>query len=171
MSVSPNDIAADILVVDDTPANLQVFSGMLKDRGYKVRPAPDGRVALRAAKDLPPDMVLLDINMPGINGYEVCAQLKRDERMRDVPVIFISALNDTLDKVLAFGVGGVDYITKPFQFEEVEARVAVHLKLRRLQRELEARIRELHKTNEELRRLQDLRDNLTHMIVHVLRSP
>jgi signal transduction histidine kinase len=162
---------ADILVVDDTPANLQVLSGMLKERGYKVRPAPNGKLALAAAKEMPPDLILLDINMPGLNGFEVCAQLKRDERMMDVPVIFISALNETIDKVLAFGVGGVDYITKPFQFEEVEARVAVHLKLRSLQLELEARNRELQQSNEELRTLQVLRDNLTHMIVHDLRSP
>jgi signal transduction histidine kinase len=166
-----SDHGSDILVVDDTPANLQVLSRMLKERGYNVRPAPGGEIALAAAKQLPPDLVLLDINMPGLNGYEVCAQLKRDERMRDVPVIFISALNETLDKVMAFGMGGVDYITKPFQFEEVEARVAVHLKLRRLQLDLESRNRELHQTNLELRRLQELRDNLTHMIVHDLRSP
>ena len=161
----------DILVVDDTPENLQVLTGMLKDRGYKVRPAPNGKVALQAAKSEPPDLVLLDVNMPDLNGYEVCARLKRDERLRDVPVIFISALTETLDKVMAFGVGGVDYITKPFQFEEVEARVAAHLKLRRLQLELEVRNRELRQTNEELRRLQELRDNLTNMIVHDLRSP
>jgi signal transduction histidine kinase len=161
----------DILVVDDTPTNLQVLSGMLKDRGYKVRPAPSGSVALAAAKQKIPDLVLLDINMPELNGYEVCTQLKRDERMRDIPVIFISALNETIDKVVAFGVGGVDYVTKPFQFEEVEARVAVHLKLRRLQLDLESRNQELQQSNRELRRLQELRDNLTHMIVHDLRSP
>ncbi|MEZ0258309.1 MAG: ATP-binding protein, partial [Chthoniobacter sp.] len=117
------------------------------------------------------DLILLDINMPEVDGYEVCAQLKRDERTRDVPVIFISALNETIDKVLAFGVGGVDYITKPFQFEEVDARVAAHLKMRRLQLDLTARNRELQQSNAELRRLQDLRDNLTQMIVHDLRSP
>ncbi len=168
---TPADAPPDILVVDDTPANLQVLSGMLKERGYKVRPAPSGKVALQAANNAIPDLVLLDINMPDLSGYEVCAQLKRNERMRDVPVIFISALTETLDKVMAFGVGGVDYITKPFQFEEVEARVAAHLKLRRLQLELEARNRELQQNNEELRRLHELRDNLTHMIVHDLRSP
>jgi two-component system, sensor histidine kinase and response regulator len=161
----------DILVVDDTPANLQLLCGMLKDRGYKVRPVTSGQLALQAAKSAPPDLVLLDINMPELDGYAVCAQLKRDERTADVPVIFISALNETIDKVLAFGVGGVDYITKPFQFEEVDARVAAHLKLRRLQTDLEARNGELQRSNTELRQLQELRDNLTHMIVHDLRSP
>ncbi|EDY21396.1 response regulator receiver sensor signal transduction histidine kinase [Chthoniobacter flavus Ellin428] len=163
--------APDILVVDDTPANLQLLTGMLKERGYKVRPVPSGKLALLAAKNAPPDLILLDINMPELDGYEVCTQLKRDERTRDVPVLFISALNETMDKVLAFGVGGLDYITKPFQFEEVDARVAAHLKLRRLQLDLAVRNRELQRNNEELRRLQELRDNLTQMIVHDLRSP
>jgi signal transduction histidine kinase len=97
--------------------------------------------------------------------------LKRDERTRDIPVLFISALNETMDKVLAFGMGGLDYITKPFQFEEVDARVAAHLKLRRLQVDLATRNQELQQSNAELRRLQELRDNLTQMIVHDLRSP
>lgn len=165
------DTPPNILVVDDTAENLQVLSGMLKERGYKVRPVPSGKLALQAAKTTKPDLILLDINMPELNGYEVCAQLRRDERMLDVPIIFISALNETIDKVMAFGVGGVDYITKPFQFEEVEARVAVHLKLRRTQKELELRNVELQKNNEELRRLHELRENLTNMIIHDLRSP
>jgi signal transduction histidine kinase len=165
------DHPADILIVDDTPANLQLLTGMLKERGHKVRPVPSGRLALQAAITTPPDLILLDINMPEINGYEVCAQLKRTEATREIPVIFISALNETFDKVMAFGVGGVDYITKPFQFEEVEARVACHLNLRRLQLDLAARNEELRQTNNDLRRLQQLRDNLTHMIVHDLRSP
>jgi signal transduction histidine kinase len=168
---SSSTVAPDILVVDDTPANLQLLTGMLKERGYKVRPVPNGKLALQAAKSAPPDLILLDINMPEVDGYEVCTQLKRDERTRDVPVLFISALNETIDKVLAFGVGGVDYITKPFQFEEVDARVAAHLKLRRLQLDLATRNQELQRTNGELRRLQELRDNLTQMIVHDLRSP
>ena len=162
---------ADILVVDDTPANLQLLSGMLKERGHKVRPVPGGKLALQAAIATPPDLILLDISMPELNGYEVCAQLKRNDATREIPVIFISALNETFDKVMAFGVGGVDYITKPFQFEEVEARVACHLNLRRLQIDLEKRNEELRQTNDDLRRLQQLRDNLTHMIVHDLRSP
>jgi PleD family two-component response regulator len=127
----------NILVVDDTPANLQVLSGMLKDRGYKVRPVPGGKLALLAARRDPPDLILLDINMPEMNGYEVCDRLKADDALKGIPVIFISALTEQLDKVKAFAIGGVDYITKPFQMEELHARVETHLKLRRLQIELE----------------------------------
>src|SRR5271166_341360 len=128
---------ANILVVDDVPANLQVLTGMLKDRGYKARPVPNGKLALLAARKDPPDLILLDINMPEMNGYEVCQHLKADEQLRGIPVIFISALNENLDKVKSFAIGGVDYITKPFQMEELHARVETHLKLRRLQVELE----------------------------------
>ncbi|MBN2355234.1 response regulator [candidate division KSB1 bacterium] len=119
-----------ILIVDDTPANVQVLAGMLKKRGYKIRISLNGRLALQAAKKDPPDLILLDISMPDINGFEVCKNLKADEQLRDIPVIFISALTDTLDKVQAFSVGGVDYMTKPFQLEEVEARVETHLMLK-----------------------------------------
>lgn len=128
---------ANILVVDDTPANLQVLAGMLKEHGYKVRPVPGGKLALVAARRDPPDLILLDINMPEMNGYEVCEHLKADDMLKGIPVIFISALTEQLDKVKAFAIGGVDYITKPFQMEELHARVETHLKLRRLQVELE----------------------------------
>ena len=128
---------ASILAVDDTPANLQVLAGMLKDRGYKVRPVPTGKLALLAAQRDPPDLILLDINMPEMNGYEVCEYLKADDKLKGIPVIFISALTEQLDKVKAFAIGGVDYLTKPFQMEELHARVETHLKIRRLQVELE----------------------------------
>jgi len=128
---------ASILVVDDTPTNLQVLAGMLKDRGYKVRPVPSGKLALLAARHDPPNLILLDINMPDMNGYETCDHLKADDKLKGIPVIFISALTEQLDKVKAFGSGGVDYITKPFQMEELHARVETHLNLRRLQIELE----------------------------------
>jgi sigma-B regulation protein RsbU (phosphoserine phosphatase) len=131
-------LPAGILVVDDTPANLQVLAGMLKDRGYRVRPVPGGKLALAAARRDPPDLILLDINMPEMNGYEVCEHLKADDALTGIPVIFISALTEPLDKVKAFATGGVDYLTKPFQMEELHARVETHLKLRRLQVELEA---------------------------------
>ena len=133
--------------MDDTPANLQVLAGMLKDRGYKVRPVPGGKLALLAARRDPPDLILLDINMPEMNGYEVCEHLKADERLKGIPVIFISALTEPLDKVRAFATGGVDYITKPFQMEELHARVETHLKLRRLQLELEGANARLEKAN------------------------
>lgn len=128
---------ASILVVDDVPANLTLLSGMLKEKGHRVRPVPSGKLALKAVEREAPDLILLDINMPEMDGYEVCQKLKQDVRFRDIPVIFISALAETLDKVKAFGSGGVDYVTKPFQFEEVEARVETHLKLRRYQVNLE----------------------------------
>jgi len=129
--------SASILVVDDTAANLQVLTGMLKDRGYRVRPVPSGKLAMQAARREAPDLILLDINMPEMSGYQVCEQLKADDTLKGIPVIFISALTEQLDKVKAFANGGVDYITKPFQMEELHARVETHLKLRRLQIETE----------------------------------
>jgi sigma-B regulation protein RsbU (phosphoserine phosphatase) len=144
--------AASILVVDDTPANLQVLAGMLKERGYKVRPVPGGKLALLAAQRDPPDLILLDINMPEMNGYEVCGHLNADDRLKGIPVIFISALTEPLDKVKAFATGGVDYITKPFQMEELHARVETHLKLRRLQLELEETNARLERANRRMSR-------------------
>ena len=127
-----------ILVVDDIPANLELLAGMLTERGYRVQSAPSGELALRGAAASPPDLVMLDVNMPEMDGYEVCRRLKSDERLRDIPVLFISALTEPLDKVRAFQSGGVDFVTKPFNFEEVEARVRTHLELRRQRRELAA---------------------------------
>jgi serine phosphatase RsbU (regulator of sigma subunit) len=134
---------ASILVVDDAAANLEVLTGMLKERGYKARPVPSGKLALLAARKDPPNLILLDINMPEMNGYEVCEHLKADDQLNGIPVIFISGLSDSLDKVKAFAVGGVDYLTKPFQMEELQARVATHLELRRLQCELQGYTRRL----------------------------
>ena len=144
--------SASILIVDDTPANLQVLAGMLKERGYKVRPVPNGKLALLAAQRDPPDLILLDINMPEMNGYEVCEHLKADDTLRGIPIIFISALTEQLDKVKAFAIGGVDYITKPFQMEELHARVETHQKLRRLQIELEETNVRLAKANDRMSR-------------------
>ncbi len=127
---------ADILIVDDTPANLNVLSAILGKRGYRVRPAINGALALKAAQKAAPDLILLDVQMPGLDGYEVCRQLKRDAQTRDIPVIFISALDDVLDKVEAFQAGGVDYITKPFQIEEVLARVENQLALHQQREEI-----------------------------------
>ena len=127
----------DVLIVDDTPANLRLLSKMLGENGYHVRPVLDGSLALAAARAEPPDVILLDIRMPGMDGYQVCERLKADARTREIPVIFISALGATQDKVRAFAVGGVDYITKPLQVEEVVARVETHLALRRLQKQLQ----------------------------------
>ncbi|MCP6762980.1 MAG: ATP-binding protein [Fischerella sp. CENA71] len=129
---------ADILVIDDTPENLNLLSAMLTEQGYKVRSVIKGSTGLRGANAVPPDLILLDVNMPEMNGYEVCQQLKVNDRTREIPVIFISALGDVLDKVKAFAVGGVDYITKPFQIEEVLARIENHLMIRQLQKQLQA---------------------------------
>lgn len=129
---------ADILLVDDTPENLRLLSTALIQKGYKVRSVINGRMALMGAKAAPPDLILLDICMPGMNGYEVCTHLKDDPATADVPIIFISALDEVIDKVQAFAVGGVDYITKPFQFEEVLARVQNQLTIRQLRRSLES---------------------------------
>jgi sigma-B regulation protein RsbU (phosphoserine phosphatase) len=141
---------ASILIVDDVAANLQVLAGMLDDRGYLTRPVTSGKMALLAAQNDPPDLVLLDITMPEMDGYEVCERMKASDKLKDVPVIFISALHETLDKVKGFSVGGVDYVTKPFQVEEVHARVETHLKLRRLQLQLEEQNRLLLESRQAL---------------------
>jgi phosphoserine phosphatase RsbU/P len=127
----------DVMIVDDTPTNLRLLSQMLAEQGYQVRPVPDGKLALTAAQAEPPDLILLDIRMPGMNGYEVCERLKADAQTRDIPIIFISALDAIQDKVRAFTVGGLDYVTKPFQVEEVLARIETHLTLRKLQKQLQ----------------------------------
>ncbi|AFZ08739.1 adenylate/guanylate cyclase with GAF and PAS/PAC sensors [Oscillatoria nigro-viridis PCC 7112] len=143
-------IPKDILIVDDMPDNLRLLSTMLTSHGYHVRKAINGNLALQGAQISPPDLILLDINMPQMNGYEVCEQLKLSEKSKDIPVIFISALDDVLEKVKAFQVGGVDYITKPFQVEEVLARVQNQLSLRSLQSKLQLQARELHDRNSRL---------------------
>ncbi|GAB2837554.1 hypothetical protein GCM10027277_00430 [Pseudoduganella ginsengisoli] len=131
-------VRGDILVVEDTPASLQLLSRLLTDAGYRVREAPNGELALWSAQAQAPELVLLDVRMPGIDGYEVCSRLKRMPGLDEVPVIFLSAHSDTDDKLRGFQVGGVDFISKPFQFEEVNARVQSHLKIRRLQQQLAA---------------------------------
>lgn len=128
---------SDILVIDDTPQNLDLLATILQKKGYKVRSVTKGSAGLRGAKASPPDLILLDVKMPQMNGYEVCQQLKAEEKTREIPVIFISALEDVIDKVKAFQVGGVDYITKPFQVEEVLARIEAHLTIRQLQTQLQ----------------------------------
>jgi putative nucleotidyltransferase with HDIG domain len=126
-----------IVIVDDNPNNLQVLAGMLQQEGYKVRPALSGELALRAIAVSPPDLILLDIRMPGMDGYETCRRLKANPETVDIPVIFISALNENEDKLLAFAAGAVDYVSKPFQAAEVLARVRAQLQLYRMQRRLE----------------------------------
>jgi putative two-component system response regulator len=126
-----------VMVVDDTPENLSLLTSMLGEQGFSVLALPSGPLAIRAAQRIPPDLVLLDITMPVMDGYEVCRQFKADARLADVPIIFLSALSDASDKIEAFRAGGVDFISKPFQFEEVHARVTAHVKIRQLQRRLQ----------------------------------
>lgn len=150
-----NPYKGNILVVDDTPANLRLLVDILTEKGYKARPVPNGRLALTAARNMPPDIILLDIMMPEMDGYEVCRQLKEDQLNRDVPIIFISAVNDVLDKVKAFSIGGVDFITKPFQVEEVLARVETHLSRVLLQKNLQKKNEELLEALKQLKTTQD----------------
>jgi signal transduction histidine kinase len=154
----------DILIVDDTPANLRLLADMLTGQGYTVRVARNGELALRGVRAAPPDLILLDIKMPELDGYAVCAQLKADPGTRDIPVIFISALDQVEDKVQAFTHGGVDYVTKPFQMAEVLARVETHLNLYRLRRQLAETNADLEANNADLRAF-------THTVAHDLKAP
>jgi signal transduction histidine kinase len=171
VNVTATEGAAVIMVVDDTPANVRLLGGILRTQGFQVAECGSGAEALATAAAHPPDLILLDIMMPQMDGYEVCERLKADERLAPIPVIFLSSLGEVRDKVRAFGAGGVDYITKPFQIDEILVRVETHLQIRRLQRELEEKNRTLSARNERLRELEDLRDGLVHMIVHDLRNP
>jgi diguanylate cyclase (GGDEF)-like protein len=143
---------AEILIVDDTPANLDLLAGMLKDR-FRVRAATSGRRALATARTFAIDLVLLDVDMPEMNGFEVCRELHADAATREVPVIFISALDSVSDKVAAFEAGGADYVTKPFQVAEVMARIEHQLRLARLKRDLERKNDELGRAYEDVRRI------------------
>ncbi len=133
----------DILIVDDMPENLNMLMQILTEQGYLVRPVLNGELALQVVQKSMPDLILLDILMPGTNGYEVCRRLKAEERTRDIPIIFISALNEMMDKIKAFDLGGVDYITKPFQAEEVLGRVKTHLSLRNMQIQMQSQNQQL----------------------------
>ncbi len=132
-----SDTVAEILIVDDKPANLRLLAQVLTEHGYQVRAMTSGARALESALATPPDLILLDIRMPELDGFAVCAALKAQAQTRDIPIIFISALDSVEDKLAAFRLGGVDYVTKPFQPEEVLARVKTHLTLRGLQRRLQ----------------------------------
>ncbi|MBE9067628.1 EAL domain-containing protein [Leptolyngbya cf. ectocarpi LEGE 11479] len=167
-------IFADILVVDDVPPNLDFLSTVLTQEGYKVRSAINGQVAIKIAQAAQPDLILLDIKMPGMDGYEVCRLLKANPLTQKIPVIFLSALDQTGDKVKAFGLGGVDYIPKPFQAEELLARVGNHLKLRaaqsevqKLNTELEQRvIQRTSQLEQEINERLRMQEKIVHMATH-----
>lgn len=153
-----------VLVVDDTPENLRLLAGILAEQGYRVRPAPNGERALATVQKELPDLILLDIIMPNLDGYEVCRRLKSDAQSQNIPIIFISALDEVFDKVTAFSVGGVDYITKPFQVEEVLARVRTHLSLKEMRQMLESQNQQLREQNSEL-------NAFAHTVAHDLKNP
>jgi signal transduction histidine kinase len=133
---APSLAGSTVLIVDDTPANLGVLVDTLEDRGFSVAVAQDGEEGLVRARLIRPDLVLLDVTMPGMDGFEVCRRLKAIARTQDIPVIFMTALAETEDKVTGFAVGAVDFVTKPFQMEEVLARITAHLTLRKMQEQI-----------------------------------
>lgn len=160
-----------ILVVDDTAHVRQLLSAMLKTRGYNVQTAEGGPHALEVVEEVSPDLILLDIMMPQMDGYEVCERLKDDPRTRDIPVIFISALEQTDDKIKAFNAGGVDYVSKPFQIKEVLARVGAHLALRSMQKQLQVTSAELAVQLEELQARNEELDAFAEAVARDLKAP
>jgi two-component system, sensor histidine kinase and response regulator len=162
--------AATVLVIDDTPQNLDFMSAVLRERGYRVRVARSGLGGLRSALHDPPDAVILDVRMPDIDGHEVCRRFKADPRLRAVPVLFVSAFGDAVDKVEGLAAGGVDYLTKPVDPNELAARLDTHLTLRSTRLALERRGEELAAANARLRELEAFRRQLGHMLVHDMRG-
>jgi two-component system, sensor histidine kinase and response regulator len=159
-----------VLIVDDTPDNIALLSSLLKGL-YRTKVATHGEKAIEIAySDDPPDIILLDIMMPGMDGYEVCRKIREKEMLKNIPIIFISSLDETLDKVKAFNAGGVDYMTKPFQLAEVRVRLQTHLKLQRLQREREQQNRQLHAQNELLLKLAEQKDEFIKIASHDLKN-
>ncbi|MGJ5675399.1 MAG: sensor histidine kinase [Nostochopsis sp.] len=154
MSVDSISQENTILVVDDTPTNLQVLFDLLSEQGYRVAIAKSGETALQRLQSSQPNLILLDVMMPGIDGFETCQCLKNDSSTRDIPVIFMTALSDSVDKVKGLSLGAVDYITKPIQHEEVLARIRVHLQLRNATRVMEQRTYELNQALESLKQAQ-----------------
>lgn len=154
--------AGEILIVDDKPENLKFLMDILMKAGYRVRPASDGELALRSVKVKIPVLILLDIRMPNMDGFEVCRRLKTDETTRDIPIIFASALSDPAEKVKCFELGAVDYMVKPLNAEEVLMRVANHLSLRVMQQRLESQNLELQEVAIELNRQRDALEKLVH---------
>lgn len=161
----------NVLLVDDQAANLEVLSKVLSDQGYRVRAVTSGARALEAAKLLPPECILLDVAMPEMDGFQTCRALRAVPELLAVPVIFITAFDDTEHKVRAFQAGGRDYVPKPFQAEEVLARVETQVRLCRMERELREHNQRLTQANAQLEQLNAMRARLSAMLVHDLKSP
>lgn len=169
---------ASVLIVDDTIYNIQLLSLMLNKQGYRVEKATSGTEALESANRLLPDIILLDIRMPDIDGYEVCKRLKANPVTKDIPVIFISSIEESTDKVEAFSVGGVDYISKPFQLIEVLARIETHLRLCLLQKKLQEQNEQLQssalvlsRSLEQERKLSQMKSDFISVVSHEFRTP
>jgi two-component system sensor histidine kinase/response regulator len=160
-----------ILLVDDNPKNLQILSAFLREKNYRTAIAKSGEIALEAIKIDCPDLILLDIMMPQMDGYEVCQRIKTDPISQHIPVIFVTALTDTFQKIKGFEVGAVDYITKPFQKEEVLARIENQLTIGRQQIELSALNEQLLSINQELHKSNNTKDRLLAIIGHDMRGP
>lgn len=178
MTTSVTSVQGSILIVDDTPENLYLLSDILEVKDYVVHTAANGRLGIAAALEWCPDLILLDIMMPDLDGFKVCAHLKEDARTRDIPVIFLSALSEISDKIRAFAVGAVDYITKPFQMQEVLARVETHINVYKLRKSLEERNAQLQQEIAERKRVEaELQaqnaelDAFAHSVAHDLKNP
>jgi signal transduction histidine kinase len=154
----------NILIVDDKPENLDVLIDYLDSFGFSIFVARNGEEAIKLAEKIMPDIILLDVIMPGIDGFETCRHLKENENTREIPVIFMTALSDTVNKVTGFKIGGVDYVTKPLQHEEVLARIRAHLTIRLQQKKLEKQNEELHKLNQE-------KNEFLGIVSHDLKNP
>jgi two-component system sensor histidine kinase/response regulator len=172
MSDEPSPAPAPtILIADDNPTNLNVLIDYLSDQGYRVLVAEDGAGAIEQAQYGTPDLILLDVMMPGIDGFETCQRLKQAPETRDIPVIFMTAISDTPYILQGFSVGAVDYITKPLQREEVHARVRTHVSIRLLQRQLESEIAVRRQAEEALRETNAGKDIFLSILAHDLRNP
>jgi two-component system, sensor histidine kinase and response regulator len=168
---SNQSITGNILIVDDTPANLRLLSAMLRHEGHEVRMAITGTAALKTIQVELPDLILLDINMPQINGYEICEQLKTSEQTCEIPVIFLSAFDGAIDKVKAFQAGGADYVSKPFQVEEVLIRVRQQLELQHMKRDLQAAEARALRALDQEKELSRLKSEFISILSHDFRTP
>ncbi|WP_300672693.1 response regulator [Desulfoluna sp.] len=165
------DPKGEILVVDDTPESLRLLADLLLTEGYRVRPTMDPKLALESALANPPELILLDVKMPGMDGFELCQRLKQETCTEQVPIIFVSALQELRERVRGFEAGGVDFITKPIQREEVLARVSAQLELSRMRQSLEKRSQELAAANQKLQDLDKLKSLFIASVSHELRTP